>query len=412
MKNIKNVFLFEFKTKLKEKTIIISTIIMLVIVLGGTFIPRFINNDEKVPTIEEQIEEMGKVGFVIQDKNIKQKELKEIMPFKMAKEYLKREDLVDAIKSEEIKKGIIIENSTNFILVKAGSEFSMYDPYQELEITEGLLTYNRNEFFKTNDIDLKVMEEADNIEISSSVEEIGKSAEKNYFVAYFGVFIIYFLVLIYGSSVATSVAREKNDRTMEILITNTSAVSLIIGKVFASLVISGGQLIFMILSGVVGIFINKNSYPPALLEMVTNSISPSVVMVFLAFTIVGCILYYFAYATLGSLVSRVEDVNNAVSPIQSLFVGAFIIATLSMSNPTGNMMVATSFIPFTSPMSMFVRYSMIDVPLSEVLISFLILIVTTVLLSYLCIKIYRKSTLNYGNKLSLAKVIREFKKEV
>ena len=57
-------------------------------------------------------------------------------------------------------------------------------------------------------------------------------------------------------------------------------------------------------------------------------------------------------------------------------------------------------------MAMFVEYSMTVVPTMEVIISLVLLIITTILLAILSIKIYRQATLNYGNKLSLMKVLK------
>ena len=86
-----------------------------------------------------------------------------------------------------------------------------------------------------------------------------------------------------------------------------------------------------------------------------------------------------------------------------------MISMISMNTPNSSLLIISSFIPFTSPMAMFVRYSMTLVPLIDVIISLILLIITSVLLAYLSIKIYRQATLNYGNKLSLIKVLKNIK---
>lgn len=411
MKNIKNVFLFEFKSKSREKSIIISTIIMIILFLGVTFIPSFIKED-KPKTIEEEIKEMGKIGFVIEDERIDENKLKAYMPFKIAIKYQNEKEIIKAIEDKEVNHGIILKTQTHYELIKSGDVITFIDALPFLGVDEGLLSYNRNNFFEENNINPNIVNEFEQIKITSEVKEIGKSAENNYWVAYVGTFIIYFLIIVYGISVATSVAREKNDRTMEILITNTSSKSLIVGKVFASLAISVIQVILILSAGIIGFMINKGNYPEVLLNMINNNISIPLIIVFLVFTALGSLMYYFVYAALGSLVSRVEDVNNSVGPIQIIFIAAFMIAMTGMYNPSGTLMVITSFVPFTSPMSMFVRYAMVNIPIYEVIISLLILIITTIILAILSIKIYRKATLNYGNRLSLRKVFKDLKKEI
>ena len=59
---------------------------------------------------------------------------------------------------------------------------------------------------------------------------------------------------------------------MELLITNTSSTSLIVGKVFASLVFSIGQIIVMLLVGILGVYINKASYPPNILNILVQNV--------------------------------------------------------------------------------------------------------------------------------------------
>lgn len=410
MNNVFKIFLFEFKNKFKEKSIIISAIIMISMIFIATFIPSIINNINNNKTTEEllkeEVEEMEKVGLIINNKDIECFILNDKL--KQAKRYDNEKDLIKDIESKIIKIGFIIIDDTNYKILRTGSEFTFSD-VNDYDINNNLTMYAKNKFYKEHNIDPNIVNEGEKIEINSIIENIGKSAENNYFIAYIGTFIIYFMIIMFGVAVATSVAREKNDRTMELLITNTSSTSLIVGKVLASLLFSIGQIIVMLLVGIVGIFINKNNYPPNLLNIIIENITPELIIVFLLFTFFGSLMYFFIYAALGSLVSRVEDVNNAIGPIQSIFVIAFIISVMGMSTPTSPILTISSFIPFTSPMAMFVRYSMTAVPILDVIFSLILLIIFNILLAKLSIKIYRQATLNYGNKLSLMKVLKSIK---
>lgn len=409
MNNVFKIFLFEFKNKFKEKSIMISAIIMISMIFIGTFIPSIINktmNKSEEEIIKEKAKEMEKIGIIINDKNIEPFVLNEQL--KQAKKYNNEADLIKDIKSKDIKMGFVILNATKYKILRSGSEFT-FSIINDYGIKDNLSIYAKNKFYNEHNIDPKLVSDAEKIEVSSVTEDIGKSAENNYFIAYVGTFVIYFIIIMFGVAVSTSIAREKNDRTMELLITNTSSTSLIIGKVFASLVFSIGQIIAMLLVGVLGILINKTSYPPNFLNILVQNISPTLIIVFLVFAFFGCLMYFFIYAALGSLVSRVEDVNNAIGPIQTIFVIAFMVSMMGMSTPSSPILTISSFIPFTSPMAMFVRYSMTVVPLIEVIISLLLLIIATILLAILSIKIYRQATLNYGNKLSLMKVLKSIK---
>ncbi len=413
MKNIFKVFLFELKTTLKTRSIQITTLIILLMVFGLTFAPRLFNSidgeksfAEKV--LEEKIEELGKFGYVILTPEVLKSDLESYAPFSLGEEYESVEILKEDISKENLRSGLVINAPNDYIFLKSGSDLLFNETVHTL-IADGLLEYNRNNFYLKNNIDPNLVEEASNITLISSVEEIGKSAQNNYFIAYFGISILYFMIIMYGVAVSTSVAREKNDRTMELLITSTSTTSLIVGKVLSALVVSFGQIILMLLVGYLGFMINKSNYPAALLVILNQNITLNLVVIYLAFAIVGASLYFFVYAALGSLVTRVEDATSSMGPIQMLFVLAFLAAIYGINNPAGKLLTYGSIFPLTSPMAMFARYSMSEVSIIEVLGSFTLLVVTTTLFAYISIKIYRMATLNYGNRMSLITALKRLR---
>lgn len=413
MKNILKVFKFELESALNEKSIRIATIIILLMVFGATFIPRIIHKGEEKTFIEktpdEQIEELGKVGYVILTEEVVTEEINKYLPFSLGEEYESEEKIKEDLLKEKLKSGIVIIKKDKYKLLKQGSDIMFSETISQLVESE-LLKYNQNQFYLKNNIDPNMVAEAGKIVLTSEVEEVGKSAQNNYFIAYFGTFILYFMIIMYGVSTATSVAREKSDRTMELLITNTSSTSLIVGKVISALVVGIAQIVLMLVVGYIGFMINKSTYPEMIISILNQNISFKLISVFLTFGIIGSLLYYFIYAALGSLVTRVEDASSAIGPIQMIFVGAFMFTMMGMMNPTSRMFKIGSFIPFSSPMAMFARYSMVEVSLLELLLSLLILILTTIFIAYITIKIYRRATLNYGNKLSLIQEIKNLRK--
>lgn len=193
---------------------------------------------------------------------------------------------------------------------------------------------------------------------------------------------------------------------MEILITSTKPSALIIGKVFANAVGGLLQLSMILATGIVGYLLNQSNYPEVLRTMLFSGLSWDAIMTFALFTSIGYLLYLFLYASLGSLVSKVEDVGSAVTPITLLFIVAYAIATIGLNAPTNPAVKIGSFVPFTAIMAMPIRYFMTYVPLLDILISLTLMIVTTVLLAILSIKIYRLGSLSYGNKLSLVSAVK------
>lgn len=138
------------------------------------------------------------------------------------------------------------------------------------------------------------------------------------------------------------------------------------------------------------------------------NIPPGLFVYMLVFFILGFLIYAFLYGAVGSTASKLEDINTSVMPITILFVVAFIVIMISMSsgNVDNTIMKVCSFIPFTSPMSMFTRIAMSTVPWYEIAISIAILVGSTVGIGLLSAKIYRVGVLMYGTTPKISNIIK------
>ena len=416
MRDLKTVFGFELSNKLKEKTVRLTTIIILVIILIATFIPTLVSmlsgdssgdsGDMGQNTGGQSYEGVAPLsdeyGYVIENNAISEEALKTLYPFFQSKSYPDEKALRDAIEKEEIKKGILVTSATSFKLI--ANDLSMYDTSVQ-SISASLSRFNRDLFLSKEGIDPAKVDQAENVQIQADTEILGKNALTGYAFAYVGMFMIYMLVILYGNSVATSVAREKNDRTMELLITNPSSNNLIWGKVLASMVVSIGQLILMILVAGAGMALNKDSYPEFMIRMIQEGITIDALVLFIVFALFGSLMYYFLYASVGALVSKVEEVNSAMTPIQFVFIAAFLLCSMGLNMPDGTLMRVISIVPFTSPMAMFIRYSMTTVPIVDLIGALVLLLVTLYIMAYLATRIYRMGTLNYGNRIGFFKAV-------
>ena len=122
---------------------------------------------------------------------------------------------------------------------------------------------------------------------------------------------------------------------------------------------------------------------------------------------------HFLYGALGSLANRSEDVNTLVMPVTFLFIIAFFVVMYSMASGSVDTPLITvcSFIPFTSPMAMFIRIAMGTVAGWEIALSVAILVLTTIAVGYLSAAIYRIGVLLYGKPPKLSEVFRMLRRE-
>jgi ABC-2 type transport system permease protein len=399
------VFRFELSSILNKKSVRVSTLIMSIFIFIASSIPTIINvffpSDEEVNQNEMGLN-ASELGFTFISEDIQVKDFEIYLGDNLIV-YNDEQSLRDAVIDGSILTGFLIEDAHSFTSIIQNKD--MYG-YATQNLTMILQRINRDRAFKANNIDPQVIDTLSNQPIVTNEEILGKDAQSSFLLAYILMFAVYMLVIMYGSFVSTSVAREKDSRTMEILITSTKPSALIIGKVFANAVGGLLQLSMILATGIVGYLLNQSNYPEVLRTMLFSGLSWDAIVTFALFSTIGYLLYLFLYASLGSLVSKVEDVGSAVTPITLLFIVAYAIATIGLNAPTNPAVKIGSFVPFTAIMAMPIRYFMTYVSLIDILISLTLMIVTTVLFAILSIKIYRLGSLSYGNKLSLVSAVK------
>lgn len=407
MKQFKTVFNFEFMTLFRNKALIITTVILTLLSFVITSIPTiqtFFKSDE-TPDVEVQGNLFEGLGFMIDFEN------NEVYLDAFGIEKSDLYQSVDALKKDLdegiISKGFFIKNDTNYDMYV--NDVSAFSFEQEL-VEETLKTIKSNRLLEEKGIDVNYVYEALNVEITSNVISTGKDASQGMFISFAILFVLYMLILLYGTNVSTSVAREKDSRTMELLITSTKPKTLILGKVMATGLIGILQVALILFGLVLGVYLSRANYPEFLLAMIGGNLGWDVIVVYVLFSLFGYMLYLFIYAALGSLVSKVEDVNKAVAPITYVFIAAYMIASFAMQMPDAKIVAVSSYIPFVSLFTMPIRFMLTTVSWFSVFSSLVIMLISTVLLAALSIYIYRFGSLNYGNKIKFKQIVRSFKK--
>lgn len=401
MKQLKTVFSFELKGMFRNKSLIITTIIMCALSLIITTIPSFIvwfGNDAE--SNESPVENYG---IVYQTDELNDA----LSPTLGGQTYANQDDLKDAVSKKDLSSGFIVEDFNRYTYVSY--DRSNFSP-EQMKFESQLKELNENRLFSLEGMDAERINEIINEPIESDDLILGKDAASGTIIAFAVLFIMYMLILLYGTNVATSVAREKDSRTMELLITATRPRTLILGKVAAAGLMGIFQISSMLIFALIGFMLNKVNYPDLILSMIQGSMTLDTLFVYILFSLLGYILYLFIYASLGSLVSKVEHVSSSVAPITYLFILAYLAATFAMQMPDNLIIKITSFIPFISLFTMPIRYMLTSVPLVSILASSVIMIGTVILFAALSIYIYRFGSLNYGNRIRLKEVFKSFRR--
>ncbi|MNF88740.1 ABC-2 family transporter protein [compost metagenome] len=129
----------------------------------------------------------------------------------------------------------------------------------------------------------------------------------------------------------------------------------------------------------------------------------------LLFYLIGYFLFATLYAGVGSLVSRTEELGQAVMPLTFLSLGGFYIGIFGLNAPGSTFVTVTSFIPFFTPYIMFLRIGMVEPPFWQIVVSLAALLATTLASGWLSAKIYRTGVLMYGKRPSLKELRKAMK---
>lgn len=228
-------------------------------------------------------------------------------------------------------------------------------------------------------------------------------------IVYVMIFVLYMAILIYGQMIATDIATEKSSRVMEVLISSASPVTHMFAKIIGIALLGMTQVALIIIAGIALIIPRLKGIDSAFLQEIgIGGVSPFLFLYGLLFFLLGYLLYATIAAMFGSLVSRVEDLQQLLMPMFILIIIAFFIAMFGLNLPEAKIITISSFIPFFSPMIMFLRIGMLEVPLWEVVISIAILVITIIILGVLGARIYRGGVLMYGPSRSLKDIKNAF----
>ena len=311
LNKIKLISSFEFKQLIKNKSYKITTAIFFVLALLAAFAPRLIQGN-LFKSITEEFNKTQKLGIIIDDDNIDESELKSFLNNYEVHIYTDEEKLKDDVLSKELDRGAIIDADSIQKFVLNSKLTDMGD-----SLDGALNEYRYKKLIEAEGLDYSKIKalEANQYQINEVI--LGKDSKQNYFIIYILLFLLYMIILTYGQITATSVAKEKNDRTMELLITSTKPKYLILSKVLATVFSAVLQVSAIFIGFAVGYLFNKEYWS----DIFSITSAPiQLVVTFILFMIAGFFLYLFIFATLGALVNKIEEVSQSISSATILIV--------------------------------------------------------------------------------------------
>ncbi|MEW4371281.1 ABC transporter permease [Paenibacillus kandeliae] len=223
-------------------------------------------------------------------------------------------------------------------------------------------------------------------------------SSENFILVYMLMVLFFISLTMTGNMVAAEITAEKSSRVMEILITSVSPLTQMFGKIIGIFLVGLTQMGIYAL--VLGIHLTLPYYQHVLaqFDLHVSNLSWEVAVFGFLYYILGYFLYSTLYAAVGSIVSRTEDLGQAVSLLTVLTLAAFYIGIFSISKPDTLLIRIASYIPFFSPTTSLIRLGLGNMAWWEIAISILILLVSIVICGWISAKIYRTGVLMYGKR--------------
>jgi ABC-2 type transport system permease protein len=343
----------EIKARLRSKSFVISTVILLVIVLASVVVGGVLSsNPSRTP-----VAVVGTAGQAVE--RLSDIEVTQV-PDVAAAERLVRDGTVDA--------GLV--------------------PDQASELG-----------FKVLAEDKAPAELIAQLSVSPPVELLNPDAVNPgvLYLVSFGFGLVFFMsAMTFGSTIAQSVVEEKSTRIVEILMSAVPVRVLLAGKVLGNSILAFGQIAVISALTVVGLTVTGQT------ALLTGLGTPLVW--FVIFFAVGFVLLAAMFAAAASLVSRQEDVAATTTPVTMLVMIPYFLVIFFNDNPT--VLAVMSYVPFSAPVGMPVRLFVGSADWWEPLASLLLLVATTAAVIVVGARVYRNSLLRTGARVPLREALR------
>ncbi|MEG0392908.1 MAG: ABC transporter permease, partial [Anaerovoracaceae bacterium] len=387
MKQVFTVFKFTFYEAVRKKAFIISTIIMFVLVLGVSLVPKGIEffagdgkddtEDKSKGTICYYIDEGNLIpggeaalGAVMPTVQIEKGKTEEVEQYKeRIKEKKNKDSLVLVTQGEGAPKiKVITKDFMSGVDVRG--------------ITESLSKAYGASLLEEVGVDSALIFRAQG-SLVTETETAGTNNMGRYIIGMALTFVMFFMIYYYGYSVAMSVATEKASRVMETLVVSAKPSRILIGKILAMGTLGLAQVLALLLfSGICFRLFVPKDFGIGGFILSLGTIEPKAIVLLLIYFITGYVLYAVMNSVCGALVNKIEDLNSAMMPVTFIALIGFYLGYISSAvGSSGWLEKAAMYIPFSAPFVMPTKILNGEIAALDLAISLIILMGSIVLIT-------------------------------
>jgi ABC-2 type transport system permease protein len=372
----------EISARLRDKNFIISSVVILVLLLGSLGLQVALDSGTEAtrigvvgagPALEQALEAQGEALGV------------EVTLVDLADEAAAEE----AIEADEVDSALLVGDGEFELLVQQSAGGSLE------AIVQGAVSQ------------LSVAEQLAEAGISgldipevpvTALDPDAEADSQRVVAAIIGAGLLYGLLILFGQFIAQGVVEEKASRVVELLLATMKPWQLLAGKILGLGLLGLAQIVVIAVVGVAGAIAFDIVDIPG--ELIGTAVS--VVLWF----VLAYAFYAAIFAVAASLVSRQEDLGTVLMPTTLVLVAAFVVGIQASGNPDGTLATVTSYVPGLSPLVMPVRQAAGEVAVWEVALAVVLMLAAIALIVRLGGRIYAGALLRTGGKIKMREALK------
>lgn len=314
----------EVMAKLTDKGFWVSTIVMLVMIIGAFAISFIFSSGESTTTVGVTDDDGARV-VALAAQGSPGLESVQVPADELEAQVADEEVDLGLVRGEDGWSVLVTDygNQTAMILQQAAESFTIQDNAEALGV------------------DMADLNAGTTVEFVIVGAEAGNDSAMVAVITGFVFSILFFIsAMTYGLQIAQSVVEEKESRIVEILVAAIPVRQLLWGKVVGNSLMALGQLVLLLGVGVIGMM--QTEYAD-LLPMIVPSMGWFVVFFLFGFAALACL-----WAATGALATRVQDLSNATTPLMMILMAAYFAGLFA----SGTAAQVLAYVPIVSSIMM------------------------------------------------------------
>lgn len=213
-------------------------------------------------------------------------------------------------------------------------------------------------------------------------------------------FLFVIAVMTSGGYLLQALVEEKENRTMEIVVTSVSPNELMAGKIIGNLSVGLTQLLaWTVVAAAVLISFGDRIPFMQNLQVPWNELILSLLLTLPAFVFTSALM-----AIIGSTVTETQEASQVTGLITLPIFLPYYFLSFILQNPNGTFARILSFFPMSAPLAMSTRIAITNVPTWEIILVFVIMIFFCLLTIWLAGRAFRRGMLQYSKRVSLSQL--------